>query len=487
MDMGREDHKPTKGVPISRRCVFAGLGLLVASPALALLPAPVRATTYDAYVLGVSDTEYSNGITFTQKYYYKVGSKILPGRGRQVHIYKTFYQSRGWMDFTTRDEIYCNGAHVCTIPRREGSWRGPQTLYKNDPDTVGFIVYGGGLKRITTKEVEEVGGTAITSGLSFDFTIPWYIEASCTSGGTISSKGTSSIEPGGSKEYSAKPVEGYKIASLEVDGSNVGARTSYTFSNVNADHTIHASFARIVYTVTFKEGYGQNRTLKTEKVAHGDPAHAPEAPKRDDHRFTGWDKDFSRITNDLTVTAKWRPLAKFVYHADGEARYTQGELEPGTPHVIPSAAVDSCRRLDCSPGWKGWFTDEGCTRPYSPDLVPEGTTKLYSYNELTVGFAPTTDCAPTTGTFVTAPGGPRIDYPLIPSPRTVRYGHGISLSLPNGCMRDDGDSTYVTYRPQGYFPSASGGTPSLSLNPKQDTTIFIRWVETIAEGVETTL
>ena len=28
----------------------------------------------------------------------------------------------------------------------------------------------------------------------------------------------------------------------------------------------------------------------------------------------------------------------------------------------------------------------------------------------TVSFAPTADCAPTTGTFVTAPGGPRIDY-----------------------------------------------------------------------------
>ena len=160
---------------------------------------------------------------------------------------------------------------------------------------------------------------------------------------------------------------------------------------------------------------------------------------------------------------------------------------PGSRVNVPQEAIDRCTRQGCTPGWHGWFSDSGCTKAWNGGNVPTGTLDLYSYNELTVSFAPTTDCAPTTGTFVTAPGGPRIDYPLIPSPRTVRYGRGLSLSLPNGCLRDDGDSIYVTYTPQGYFPSASGGTPSLSLNPKQDTTIFIRWFETIAEGVETTL
>lgn len=241
------------------------------------------------------------------------------------------------------------------------------------------------------------------------------------------------------------------------------------------------------FRVRFFTGYEPQKLLKTETVRRGGDATAPANPSRAGYMFTGWDRSYKNIQRDTDVYAQWKPLAKVRYWADGELKYTQENQVPGSRVNVPQEAIDRCTRQECTPGWRGWFSDSGCTKAWNGGDVPTGTLDLYSYNELTVSFAPTTDCAPTTGTFVTAPGGPRIDYPLIPSPRTVRYGRGLSLSLPNGCLRDDGDSIYVTYRPQGYFPSASGGTPSLSLNPKQDTTIFIRWVETIAEGVETTL
>ena len=241
------------------------------------------------------------------------------------------------------------------------------------------------------------------------------------------------------------------------------------------------------FRVRFFTGYEPQKLLKTETVRRGGDATAPANPSRAGYMFTGWDRSYKNIQRDTDVYAQWKPLAKVRYWADGELKYTQENQVPGSRVNVPQEAIDRCTRQECTPGWRGWFSDSGCTKAWNGGNVPTGTLDLYSYNELTVSFTPTTDCAPTTGTFVTAPGGPRIDYPLIPSPRTVRYGRGLSLSLPNGCLRDDGDSIYVTYRPQGYFPSASGGTPSLSLNPKQDTTIFIRWVETIAEGVETTL
>lgn len=241
------------------------------------------------------------------------------------------------------------------------------------------------------------------------------------------------------------------------------------------------------FRVRFFTGYEPQKLLKTETVRRGGDATAPANPSRAGYMFTGWDRSYKNIQRDTDVYAQWKPLAKVRYWADGELKYTQENQVPGSRVNVPQEAIDRCTRQGCTPGWRGWFSDSGCTKAWNGGNVPTGTLDLYSYNELTVSFAPTADCAPTTGTFVTAPGGPWIDYPLIPSPRTVRYGRGLSLSLPNGCLRDDGDSIYVTYRPQGYFPSASGGTPSLSLNPKQDTTIFIRWVETIAEGVETTL
>lgn len=472
-------------VVVSRRAVFAGLGLLILSPPLPEVAFSEPRIAYDQWVTG--NTSQIGGCTELSQYY--VESKVYPNRQRKLKV--RIKMSHTWVGtyfcWTTYEKFYDNGKYLGEYGPNHSYAYGPATLYNPNENGLSLMVTGGGSHHITSKSFEFRGGTVTGNAFNFTIVLPYLIKASAGAGGSITSAGDTYVDPGGSKKYTAKPNTGYRVASLVVDGKDQGARGSYTFSNVQSDHSIKVTFARIVYTVTFKEGHGDNRTLKTEKVPHGGDAAAPEVPARPGWKFTGWDRGFTNVTSNITVTAKWAPDAVVRYHADGELRHTQAGLTPGTELSVPDAAVDACRRPGCTPGWRGWFEDSACKQAWAGGAVPAGTLDLYSYNELTVGFAPTTDCAPTTGAFVTAPGGPRIDYPLIPSPRIVRYGRGISLSLPNGCLRDDGDSTYVTYRPQGYFPSASGGTPSLSLNPKQDTTIFIRWVETVAEGVETTL
>lgn len=68
------------------------------------------------------------------------------------------------------------------------------------------------------------------------------ITASATAGGTISDSGSQSINRGGNKTYTIRPNNGHKINYVEVDGSNVGAVSSYTFSNVQGNHSITAHF-----------------------------------------------------------------------------------------------------------------------------------------------------------------------------------------------------------------------------------------------------
>lgn len=68
------------------------------------------------------------------------------------------------------------------------------------------------------------------------------ITASATAGGSISPSGTLFVDEGASQTFQIKPDSGYLIYDVLVDGASVGAKTSYTFSNVSSDHTIYAIF-----------------------------------------------------------------------------------------------------------------------------------------------------------------------------------------------------------------------------------------------------
>jgi hypothetical protein len=78
------------------------------------------------------------------------------------------------------------------------------------------------------------GGDVITS---------YTISASAGEGGSISPSGKVSVT-GGSKTFIITANEGYDITDIKVDGVSVGAVSSYTFSNVGANHTIEAVFER---------------------------------------------------------------------------------------------------------------------------------------------------------------------------------------------------------------------------------------------------
>jgi hypothetical protein len=84
------------------------------------------------------------------------------------------------------------------------------------------------------------------------FTATTYtITATAGAGGSISPSGSVSVAQGASRSFTITPNTGYQITGVTVDGSSVGAVTSYTFSNVTANHTISASFtAATTYTYT---------------------------------------------------------------------------------------------------------------------------------------------------------------------------------------------------------------------------------------------
>ncbi|MCW1309794.1 MAG: PQQ-binding-like beta-propeller repeat protein, partial [Candidatus Nanoarchaeia archaeon] len=72
------------------------------------------------------------------------------------------------------------------------------------------------------------------------------ITASTGPGGTISPSGTITVNYGDSKTFTITPNTGYKISNVKVDGISVGAVSSYTFSNITSNHTIEASFEKLI-------------------------------------------------------------------------------------------------------------------------------------------------------------------------------------------------------------------------------------------------
>ena len=75
------------------------------------------------------------------------------------------------------------------------------------------------------------------------------------------------------------------------------------FSKITSDLTVTAIYEINSYTVKFVDFDGTE--IDTQTVSYGSAATAPEAPAREGYKFAGWDKDFSKITSDLTVTAQY--------------------------------------------------------------------------------------------------------------------------------------------------------------------------------------
>ncbi len=95
-------------------------------------------------------------------------------------------------------------------------------------------------------------------GGQFCFTVsaPFEIEASAGPNGTITPSGTVQVAQGANQSFAISPDEGYHVSDLFVDGSSVGPMTDYTFTDVQANHSIVATF--VIDTLTISASASAN-------------------------------------------------------------------------------------------------------------------------------------------------------------------------------------------------------------------------------------
>lgn len=96
---------------------------------------------------------------------------------------------------------------------------------------------------------EQTGSVTVTATqIATDFTstaIDYRITATAGENGTISPSGDVKVTDGNNQEFTITPNSGYEIDTLKVDGADVTLSTSYTFTVVNANHTIEVTFKPI--------------------------------------------------------------------------------------------------------------------------------------------------------------------------------------------------------------------------------------------------
>lgn len=150
------------------------------------------------------------------------------------------------------------------------------------------------------------------------------------------------------------------------------AKWDKDFSKVTEDIEVSAVYELNEYTVTFKNG---ETTLKTEMVKHGFAATAPNVYDTATKKFVGWDKSFDNVTSDLIVNAKWE-TKKFTLtfiNFDGTTVYT-AEVEYGAPIDSHFETADNDATYDVTIlDYVGWY-----------DQSDTGKTIIEDFSELTM-------------------------------------------------------------------------------------------------------
>ncbi len=180
------------------------------------------------------------------------------------------------------------------------------------------------------------------------------VKVTPTAGGTATGEGQYAY--GSEVTLKATEKTGYTFTKWDLSGSytlvsGYALTDSEIKITVKGDVTAEATFLIKTYTVTFVDGQGN--TLGTpQTVEHGSAANAPANPTRTGYTFAGWDKAFSSITANTTVTATWTAntyTVSVIDVANGTATAT-----PASYTYNDSTSVTLTATADDGYGFTGW-------------------------------------------------------------------------------------------------------------------------------------
>ena len=200
----------------------------------------------------------------------------------------------------------------------------------------------------------------------------------------------------------------YNLQSASIKGKGLllaitGSKVSFTYYDREGNPLVYTTEVDVTdtemaglespFTVKFKDGY-DGTILAVQKIKQGDSATAPEVREYEGYIFAGWNREFDRITKNITVTALYEaepeeeePLAKeaeldqnYVYISlTAEGKPASGKSGkpiilypvPWTEGMTVKDAVTKLHELEYKDGQEGVAADN----PYGFYLF----TKIWGY------------------------------------------------------------------------------------------------------------
>ena len=153
------------------------------------------------------------------------------------------------------------------------------------------------------------------------------ITASASANGAISPSGSVQVAYGADQAFTMAPNAHCHVNDVLVDGSSVGAVTSYTFHHVVASHTIRASFAVDTHTLTYTAGTGGSITgPNPQAVEYGGSGSPVTAAAAACFHFVRWsDGGTDNPRTDTNVTADHTFDAAFAASGPYTLDYQEGD------------------------------------------------------------------------------------------------------------------------------------------------------------------
>ncbi len=226
-----------------------------------------------------------------------------------------------------------------------GVTHGNDKAFTITPDTgyqvADVQVDGASVGAVTTYNFTNVtGNRSITA--SFEL-MTYTITATSGEGGTISPAGEVGVTHGSDQEFTITPDTGYGVADVLVDGTSVGAVTSYTFPNVTGDRTISVSFELADHTITAAAGEGGTISPADEVgVTHGSDKMFTITPDTGyqvaDVRVDGASVgtvttyNFTNVTGNRSITATFELMTYTITATSGEGGTISPAGEVGVTH-----------------------------------------------------------------------------------------------------------------------------------------------------------